>query len=432
MAKLLQDALRCLRTVSCGRVTKGRAALPTAVGRRATASSFAGCLPLFACASLMPFMALGGPVIPDYRFKFVSGKPGVVPGYAAARCWALAISNPNPSDTGAGPGHQYLAIDCNDGPNTYNDRVECYHRRDITPYDDFQGKNSFVASIAHANNSGHDGRRGSVQGPTLDIFTPFGRMTAEHYWILASGSSTGPYGEWQPRDARNGSATFDQYLVYPDNDPGADGPGVYHTTSAFSDWGCPAYNKNGSVYVQTLNAGMTNEITRGLTFGYLYTTPYNWGSGMFEVGAWQDSGNPTNLGTRARLSSRFFMTSTQVAGLVPGVNDAFRSWYHDGSYLFYLTGGAGDSNVYLSAVEITNWSNGTWQQVDLSSGPELHQSFSFDSGNADTSLLDAGGLVFAPDPGAPATPPLLYIANGRRRIFVLEPKPPAETVLIVR
>jgi hypothetical protein len=400
--------------------------------RRGVRGAF--CIALFALLGgqcLMPFAALGGPVIPDYGFKRANGKPGVIPGYAAPVCWALAVSDPNPSDTGAGPGHQYLVVDCN-GPGSYSSRAEFYHRNDVTPFDDFQGRNSFVSSIAHANDSGHDGRRGSVLGPAVDIFTPYGRMTHEHCWILASGSSTGPYGEWQPRDARDGSATFDQYLVYPDSDPGADSPGVCHTTSAFSDWGCPAYNKNGSVYVATLNAGTTNEIIRGLTYGYLFTTPYNWGSGMFEVGPWQDPGYPTNLGTRVRLSSRFFMTSTQVAGLVPGVNDAFRSWYHDGQYLFYLTGGAGDSNAYLSAVEITNWSNGTWQQVDLSSGPELHQSFSFASGNADTSLVDASGLVFAADPASPAGPPLLYIANGRRRIFVLEAKAPPQTVLIVR
>jgi hypothetical protein len=126
------------------------------------------------------------------------------------------------------------------------------------------------------------------------------------------------------------------------------------------------------------------------------------------------------------------MSQANLDNLVPNIADGFRNWFHDGTDLFFLT--ATGTNVYLSAVAITNWTTGGWQQVDVSSGPEMYQTFSFNSGTAGTSLQSAGGLVFAPDPSKPSGPPLLYINNTKSRIFVLEAKVPAAlgTVVLLR
>lgn len=170
----------------------------------------------------------------------------------------------------------------------------------------------------------------------------------------------------------------------------------------------------------TIDAGQPTEKIRCIAWGTHYSSGA-WAAGIFEVGPWTAPANPaTNFGTRVQVSSAFLMNATQLQGLVPDVNDVFRSWFADGSYVFFLTGGAGDSKVYLSAIEITNWATAAWQQVDVSSGPDLYQNFTFNSGTAGTSLLDAGGFVFASDPANPGGTPLLYIGNGKNRIFVLE------------
>lgn len=361
---------------------------------------------------------LAAPVIPDYTFQLVDGEPGVIAGFNLNYSYSLALTAPNPIDTGQGAGYQYLAVDAK--PSSYSDRVAIYHRDSVVAWNNVNAGDAFVMSIARANNSGHDGRIGSVEGSTMDVYAPMGRMTGEGYWGRATGSSSGPFVEWQPRDARSGEATYNQYLVYPDADAGADGLGVHHTTTASNQWGATGGNDAGTVFVETLNAGQAGERNRFLSFSYHYSSGA-WASGMFELGPWQAPGDPmTELGTRSILTSTTFMTATDLANLVTGVDDIFKAWFHDGDYLFIVTAGAGDGNVYLSGVEITDWSTGAWQQVDVSSGADLYQTFTFDTGNSATGLVNAAGLVFAPDP-ANASQDLLYIVNGNNRIYVLEP-----------
>ena len=82
---------------------------------------------------------LADPVIPDYTFKLVDSKPGVIPGFNLAYSEHMGITNPNPLDTGAGVGHEYLAVYCKH--SSWSQRILFLHRNDVTPYDDFQGKN---------------------------------------------------------------------------------------------------------------------------------------------------------------------------------------------------------------------------------------------------------------------------------------------------
>jgi hypothetical protein len=365
-------------------------------------------------------------VIPDYDFVLVNDKPGVIPGYNLSVGYSMGVTNPNPLDTGAGLGHQYLALSCRAG--SYTERILVLHRNDVTAYDDFEGKDSVVEQLNRGSNTGDDGRNASVEGTTRRVYGPMGRMTHEDYWPWPTGSSSGPYNEWQPRDARSAEATYNQFLVYPDSDAGADGLAAHHTTTSNSAWGCSGYNKRGGVYVETLNAGTGSERIRFLSYGTHYSSGA-WGSGMFELGPYTAGADPMqDLGTRSILSTAFFMTAADFTGLVGGVADSFKSWFHDGQYLYYLS--ADGTDVYLSAVEITDWDTGAWSQVDISTDANLYQTFSFNSGSTGTSLMTASGLVFAPDPDNPGGDPLLYIVNGANRIFVLEaqiePPPVAE------
>jgi len=374
--------------------------------------------------------ALADPVIPDYTFKLVGGKPGVIPGFNLNYSYHLGVTNPNPLDTGAGADHQYLAVTAKQ--SNYNERVLFYHRNDVTPYDDFQGKDSKVEQLNRSNNLSpqDDGRQASVEGVVKRVYAPIGRMTHEDYWMQPTGSSAGPYNEWQPRDASGTAATnptYNQYLVYPDGSADADGLGVHHTTSSSEQWGASGYNKKGGTYVETLNPGTANEVIRGISYGTHWSTG-QWGLGLYEIGPWTAPApippkDPMqDLGSRSLISQGLLMTESDLDGLVPdpGTKDAFRSLFHDGQYLFFVTAGKGDNNVYLSAVEITDWANETWAQVDICSGPEMYQTFTFDSGATATNLFDTGGFVFASDPDNPGGPPLLYMDNGKNRIFVLE------------
>lgn len=167
---------------------------------------------LFVCVALR--MADAAPVIPDYQFKMVGDKPGVIPVGAQNTSSHLGLSNPNPADTGAGAGHRYVTVG---GQNSnYSEFLLIVHRNDVTAYNDFQGKNSVVAQFNAGNNltPKDDGRIGSVTGGIQRTFYPIGRMTHEGYWINATGGSDGPYYEWQPRDAREGGS-FNTFLVYP-------------------------------------------------------------------------------------------------------------------------------------------------------------------------------------------------------------------------
>jgi len=381
---------------------------------RTTLAAALGVVCLVAAAAVP---ALADSVIPDYQFMLVSGKPGVIPG-------------PNP-----GSGVQTLGV-TNDGEylaaqlkfGSYTAGIQFYHRNDVTPYDDYQSLDSAVGDVVGNNsnsvpgnatdntggpNAGNDARVGAATGPFTGTraWSPGGRMTHENYFVFASGSSQGPYQEWQPQELAAG-ATQNTYQINT-----ADSVAVMHTTTPNDYWGIGGYNKKGSIYVETLNAGQANEVIRGLTYGTHYSSGA-WGAGMFEVGPWTAPADPlTQRGTRSKVSAQFFMNATQLADLVPGVNDAFRSWFSDGQYVFFLTGGAGDDLSYLTAVEITNWSTGAWTQVEVASGGGMYQSFTFNSGSGVTSLLDAVGIAFAPNPAGGS--PLLYLSDGRR-IFVLE------------
>jgi len=370
--------------------------------------------------------ALADPVIPDYTFKLVDSRPGVIPGFNLAYSEHMGITNPNPVDTGAGLGHEYLAVYCKS--SSWSQRILLLHRNDVTPYDDFQGKNSIVEQLNASNDLSprDDGRQASVEGIVKRIYAPIGRMTHEDYWMQPTGSSAGAYNEWQPRDASGTAATnptYNQYLVYPDGSADADGLGVHHTTTTSQQWGASGYNKKGGTYVETLNPGTANEVIRGISFGTHWSTGL-WGFGLYEIGPWTPPAvDPMqNLGSRSLISQGLLMTESDLDSLVPDTpdKDTFRSLFHDGQYLYFVTAGKGDNNVYLSAVEITDWANETWAQVDICSGPEMYQTFTFDSGSAATSLFNSGGFVFGSDPDNPGGPPLLYLDNGKNRIFVLE------------
>jgi len=367
-----------------------------------------------AAAAAVPVLA--DPVIPDYTFKLVDGKPGVIPG-------------PNPNvgvqTLGVTNDGEYLAAQLKFGK--YTAGVQFYHRNDVTPYDDYQSLNSAVGDIVGNNSDpvpgnvtdnsgnpanyqgGNDARVGSVTGPftTERVTAPAGRMTHEDYFLSVRGYSSGPYAEWQPRELADGP-NKNTYQINT-----TDSVGVLHTTSANNQWGASGNKSPAGIYVETLNPGHpTDEVIRGLSRN-------NAGAfGMFEVGPWTAPGDPANQrGTRSIISTASFMTLAQMQGLVSGVDDSFRSWYSDGQYVFFLTGGAGDNLSYLTAVEITDWSTGAWTQVEVASGGGMYQSFTFDSGSADTSLLDAVGIAFAPNPAGGS--PLLYLSDGKR-IFVLE------------
>ena len=368
--------------------------------------------------------ASAAPVIPDYDFMQVGGKNAVIPG-------------PNPGNgvltLGVTNDGQYLAAQLYFG--SYTQGIQFYSRDVVTPYDDYQSLNSAVGDVIGNNSnsvpgnatvnaspytyqSGNDARIASAASATVNYTTTrvwvSGRMTHEDYFLAASGSSAGPYAEWQPRELAAGP----NQNTYQINT--TDSVGVLHSTSANSQWGASGNKYLDGCYVETLNAGQANEVIRGLsrsTSGNL---------GMFEVGAWTAPADPaTQLGTRSIVSTGSFMTLAQVQGLVPGVSDVFRSWFSDGQHVYILTGGAGDNLSYLTAVEITTWGAGAtpvaWTQVEVASGGGMYQAFTFDSGDANTSLLDALGMAFAPNPLG--GDPLLYLSDGRR-IFVLEAQYP--------
>ena len=372
--------------------------------------------------------ASAAPVIPDYDFMQVGGKNAVIPG-------------PNPGNgvltLGVTNDGQYLAAQLYFG--SYTQGIQFYSRDVVTPYDDYQSLNSAVGDVIGNNSnsvpgnatvnaspytyqSGNDARIASAASATVNYTTTrvwvSGRMTHEDYFLAASGSSAGPYAEWQPRELAAGP----NQNTYQINT--TDSVGVLHSTSANSQWGASGNKYLDGCYVETLNAGQANEVIRGLsrsTTGNL---------GMFEVGPWTAPALPaTQLGTRSIISTAAFMSAAQMDNLVltptgGPIDDHFRSWYSDGDYVYFITGGAGDSLSYLSGVEITDWSTGDWVQVDVSSDANLYQTFTFDSGDPNTSLLDARGIAFAPNPEGGA--PLLYLSDGRR-IFVLEaPLPIAE------
>jgi hypothetical protein len=401
-----------------------------------------------ACALVLVLAATvtADPVLPDYTFKLVEGKPGVIPGTTnRANYSTLAITSPNPIDTGQGAGHQYLVTSGNTTGGSKYHQLQFYHRNAVVAYDDVNSSDSLVTALNHGDHYYESSSRppgefvqASVVGPgqtskAWRVTSVFGRMTEDDYWLVPTGSSDGPLREWQPRDTRDG-ATYNSYLVYPEANPATTSLdnydptgalGVHHTTTSNGYWGTSGYNKRGGLYAETLSHGTANEIVRGLSYGTHWSSGAI-GFGLFEVGAWVAPADPMQeLGTRPKVSESFLMDATAYHTLVPNVADSFAGWYHDGSYLYFLS--TDGTNVYLSGIEITDWATAAWTQVDLSSTDDMYQTFTFDSGDPNSSLMSASGAVFGPDPDNPEGPPLLYINNGKQRIFVLEAA--ADTVI---